>query len=119
MSVERDPVYGCELSTGRRDRDGYAFRGSTRAHIAVWVAAHGPIAEGMELEHMCRRRHCVALHHLELVTRSENEKRKSWKYRARRTHCPRGHELAHNAVVTPEGGRVCRACNREARGQAT
>lgn len=116
MSTERDPIYGCELATGRKDDDGYAFHGRTRAHIHAWVTAHdGALIEpGMELDHLCRRRHCVALHHLELVTRSENELRKSWRYRARRVLCPRGHQLAIHAVVTPEGGRVCRACNREA-----
>lgn len=114
MSTERDPVFGCELATGRRDKDGYAFMGSTRAHIAAWEAEHGRIEPGMELDHGCRRRHCVALHHLELVTRAENEKRKSWRYRARRTHCPAGHELARTRIVTPEGGWACRECNRAA-----
>lgn len=119
MGYELDPAFGCHLATGRRDQDGYAFYGRTRAHIAAWEAEHGAIAEGMELDHTCRRRHCIALHHLELVTRSENEKRKSWRYLARRTHCPRGHALNVNAIVTPEGGRVCRACNQEAKGPTT
>jgi hypothetical protein len=109
-----DPIFGCQLATGRRDRDGYAFHGRTRAHIAAWEAEHGPIADGMELDHLCRRRHCQALHHLELVTRAENERRKSWRYRARRASCPAGHDLTANGIVTPEGGRVCRACNRAA-----
>jgi hypothetical protein len=122
VSVERDPIFGCELATGRRDRDGYAFHGTTRAHIAAWVKARGAIAPGMELDHLCRRRHCTALHHLELVTRGENELRKRWRVRARWTHCPRGHELNGprelNGIMTPEGGRVCRTCNREAERQS-
>lgn len=118
MSTERDPIFGCELATGRRDRDGYAFHGRTRAHIAAWLRVHQRIVEGMELDHLCRRRHCTALHHLELVTRGENELRKSWRYRARRKLCPRGHDLATNGIVTPEGGRVCRTCNREAERQS-
>ena len=48
----------------------------------------------------------MALHHLELVTRRENELRKSWRYRARRTKCPRGHELSSTAIITPEGRHV-------------
>jgi len=119
MSVVRDPIFGCELATGRRDRDGYAFHGATRAHIVAWSKVRGVIAPGMELDHLCRRRHCTALHHLELVTRGENELRKSWRYRARRKLCPAGHELATNGIVTPEGGRVCRACNRAAESQST
>lgn len=118
MSTDRDTVFGCLLATGRRDKDGYAFMGSTRAHIAAWEAERGRIEPGMELDHLCRRRHCKALHHLDLVTRAENEKRKSWRYRARRTHCPAGHELARTGIVTPEGGRVCRQCNRDAERQS-
>ena len=112
MSAERDPVFGCLLETGRRDRDGYAFRGKTRAHIAAWIEENGPVPEGFELEHACRRRHCHELIHLEAVTRSENERRKSWRYRCRIKQCPRGHDLG-DAMVTPEGGRVCRTCARE------
>lgn len=118
MSAEHDPVFGCLLATGRRDKDGYAFHGRTRAHIAAWTPSHGPVPKGFELDHLCRRRHCKALHHLELVTRRENELRKSWRYRARRTLCPRGHNLTKTAIVTPEGGRVCRTCNREAERQS-
>ena len=114
MSSERDPVFGCERVTSRLDRDGYAFYGKTRAHIVAWTSKHGAIAQGLEVDHLCRRRNCIAIHHLELVTRSENEKRKSWRYRAKRVSCPRGHELSTNRVVTPEGGAVCRACNRDA-----
>lgn len=119
MSSVLDPIFGCDLVTTRLDREGYAFHGKTRAHIAAWTAEHGQVPDEHELDHLCRRRNCRALHHLELVTRSENEKRKSWKYRARRTHCPRGHELYLHGIVTPEGGRVCRACNREAQGATT
>lgn len=112
MSTVRDQ-FGCELATGRLDRDGYSYHGKSRGHIVAWVAKHGPVQPGLELDHMCRRRHCSALHHLEAVTRSENELRKSWRYRVKRKLCPRGHELAVHGVMTPEGGRVCRACNRE------
>lgn len=117
--------YGCELSSARLDKDGYAFEGSTRAHIAAYVKAHGAVprddktGEVLPIDHMCRRRNCRAAHHLEAVTQSENEKRKSWRYRAKRTHCPQGHELATNAVITPEGGRVCRECNRTAKALRT
>jgi hypothetical protein len=118
MAYELDEVFGCHLSTGPRDRDGYAFAGPTRAHTAAWVQLNGPVPEGKVLDHLCRRRHCCAPHHLEPVDHSENERRKLWRYRARRTLCPRGHAMASNAIVTPEGGRVCRQCNRDARGEA-
>lgn len=111
-----DLTFGCIIASGRVDKDGYAFHGKTRAHIHAWLEAGRSIPEGMEIDHLCRRRNCKALHHLELVTRSENEKRKNWRYRVRRTTCPQGHDLKLNGAVTPEGGRVCRQCNREAQG---
>lgn len=113
-SVVVDATYGCRLFQGRVSPEGYAFAGRQLAHKAAWEAAMGSVPEGYELDHACRRRNCIALHHLEPVTRSENEKRKKWRYRAKLTHCKLGHAMDVNAIVTPEGGRVCRACNREA-----
>lgn len=110
-----DPLFGCELVTVT-DRDGYGRVGRELAHVKAWVEVHGPVPDGHVLDHLCRRRNCRALHHLELVTQSENEHRKKWSYRARIARCPRGHDMKTNAVVVqPEGGRVCRTCNREAR----
>lgn len=119
MSTERDPVFGCELWQGRLDRDGYGFHGRSRAHIVAWEAVHGKIPRGLELEHRCRRRNCCAVHHLKLVTRSENELLKSWRRRVLESHCPRGHDMATNRIVVPpNGGIVCRTCNREAERQS-
>lgn len=112
-----DVHFGCELVTVV-DRDGYGLVGRERAHTKAWSDVHGPVPEGKELDHTCRRRNCRALHHLELVTRGTNEQRKSWAHRARLTTCARGHSLA-DALITPEGGRVCRTCNHEAKGQTT
>lgn len=113
MSIEVDPVFGCHLATGRLDKDGYAYHGSSRAHIVAWVRANGPVPEGLEVDHGCRRRHCQALAHLEAVTHAENILRQSWRYRSKKTHCKAGHELRLTAMVTPEGGRVCRICSKE------
>lgn len=112
MSFVLDPIFGCHLAQGRVDREGYCFHGKTRAHIAAWEMHNGPVSDGKEIEHSCRRRNCCRVIHLELVTRSENEKLKSWRNRAKRTHCKNGHEMSINAMVTPEGGRVCRTCSR-------
>lgn len=113
-----DPVFACWEWTGKLDRDGYpiVWRGKLpdRAHRYVYECERGAIPEGMALDHMCRNRKCVAPHHLEPVTRSENERRKSWRYRAKRVSCPVGHPMALHGVVTPNGGKVCRECNREA-----
>lgn len=109
--IKRDE-FGCELWQGKRTRDGYGLDGNRVAHRVAWEHAKGPLLPGMVLDHLCRRRNCVAIDHLEPVKQSENEKRKRWKNRLR-THCRDGHDLSLYAVVTPEGGRVCRECNRQ------
>lgn len=114
MTAVLDPVFGCELVTSRLDRDGYAYHGKSRAHIVAWVRANGQVPDGMVIDHACRRRHCVAVHHLEPVTETENQRRKVFAYCLKRERCQRGHDLQANRVVTPERGLVCRACNREA-----
>lgn len=110
-----DPIFGCIISSGRLDKDGYAFTGKTRAHIAAWTAVNGPVPDGLVLDHLCGNRACRAVHHLEPVTQSENLKRRDRRYRNRIKKCPRGHDMAINAVTTMRG-RVCRTCNREAGG---
>lgn len=107
-------IFGCVLWDGRVDRNGYGLRGRELVHVDAFIAAGGDIPEGQVLDHLCRRPRCYAPHHLEPVTRSVNELRKGWRVRCRRTRCPKGHDLTVNAVITPEGGRVCRTCNREA-----
>lgn len=112
----RDPIFGCDLWQGKQTRDGYPIvygAGGGLAHRLAFVAAGGDLADGLEVDHLCRRRLCVRPEHLEAVTRQENELRKSWRYRARRTKCKRGHDLRETGIVTPEGGRVCRLCNQE------
>jgi hypothetical protein len=114
-----DPIYSCWLWTGRTDkRDGRAivWRGKSpyAAQRAVYEQEVGPIPEGMELDHLCRRPHCVAPHHAEPVTRGENEKRKALRHRMK-WKCPKGHGWPINRATTDVGGVTCRTCNREAR----
>jgi hypothetical protein len=83
----------------------------------VYEKEIGPVPEGKVLDHLCRRPQCVAPHHLEPVTKSLNEQRKLWRKRANGAHCAKMRGIVHdamNAIVTPEGGRVCRQCNAEA-----
>ena len=115
--VEVDPVFGCWLWIGRLDkRDGrpLVWEGRTPrgAHRVVYEAEVGPVPAGLELDHVCRRPTCVYPLHLEPVSRQENELRKGWRYRARRLSCSHGHPMAIHAMLTPEGGRLCRACHK-------
>lgn len=110
--VELDPVFGCLRYSGRLDRDGYGRTPDGKlVHRVVYEAEHGPIADGKEVEHACRRRNCVRLEHLELFTRSEQERAKRFGWRVRKRKCAKGHDMSH-AAITPELGRVCRECSR-------
>lgn len=117
LSYAVDPVFGCHLWTGKLDKDGYAviYRGKSiqRAHRVAYEASRGAIAPGLELEHDCRRRRCINPEHLTPVTRSQNEQRKRWRSRVRLAKCRRGHDLKLHAMITEEGGRVCRLCTKE------
>ena len=88
------------------------------AHRVVFEIVRGPIAEGMQLDHLCRNRRCVNPDHLEPVTQSENLRRGE---RASRTHCPAGHEYdrrntaTYARSATHHGGRQCRQCRAESK----
>ena len=112
-----DPIFGCWIWQGAIDSAGYpiVWRGRTpvKAYLAVWEAEVGPIPDGLVADHLCRVRACVrAPLHIEIVPQSENLLRRKWSYRARRTHCAKGHSLS-TALITRAGGRLCRTCHRE------
>jgi hypothetical protein len=56
---------------------GYANINSRRvgSHRAMYEHHKGLIPDGLELDHLCRVRHCVNPEHLEPVTRRENVRR--------------------------------------------
>lgn len=45
------------------------------AHSVAYVRDHGPVPEGMEIDHTCFNRACVNQAHLEAVTRKVNMRR--------------------------------------------
>lgn len=45
------------------------------AHRWSWEQEHGPVPDGLELDHLCRNHACVRPDHLEAVTRAVNAQR--------------------------------------------
>ncbi|WND36947.1 HNH endonuclease signature motif containing protein [Streptomyces sp. BB1-1-1] len=92
-----------------------------RAHRYAYEQANGPIPDGLEVDHKCRRRDCVNERHLEAVDHRTNTLRSTGPTaaNARKTHCPAGHAYdAANTYRGSDGGRKCRACKRaRARGE--
>lgn len=105
----------------RTTTNGYGFLGvgdkNKSAHRAAYEVFVGPIAEGLQIDHLCRNRDCINPAHLEPVTQRENILRGDAPpaRAARKTHCPKGHEYAgYNLCVDPKrGDRQCRTCRNE------
>lgn len=112
---------GCWLWAASQN-NGYGllrWNGSTRrAHRVVYQLFVGEIPGGLELDHICRVRHCVNPAHLEPVTHRENMLRGDTVFAkgAAKTHCPKGHPLAGDNLVPSKlklGWRSCLTCKRE------
>lgn len=121
---------GCRLWTGPVNHSGYPVihmrqHSTTGAYRAVYEATHGPIPEGMQVEHAChsanvdtcrdgatcQHRRCVEITHLELLSVKENNGRS---LKAQKTHCVNGHERTpENTYVRKDRGGVkqCRVCH--------
>ncbi|MGW6704764.1 HNH endonuclease signature motif containing protein [Streptomyces sp. NPDC054956] len=89
---------------------------NAKVHRVMYELVRGPVPEGLELDHLCRRRACFNPEHLEAVTRQINVLRgvSPAAKHALVTHCPQGH-LYDEANTAPlkRGRRGCRACSRE------
>lgn len=109
---------GCWLWTGCTDGTGYAQMTidykSLKAHRVAYEAYVGPIPEGLQLDHLCRVRHCVNPEHLEPVTALENMRRRPRYGHGHETECPYGHpyDEANTYVGPMESHRQCRTCRR-------
>jgi hypothetical protein len=107
----------CIVWTGALNSRGYgcfAIQGKSHlAHRVAYEDAHGPIPDGMTIDHLCSQKRCVNPDHLEVVTRGENN---------RRGHslevgmfCQGGAHLIEtegDLYVNPTGRRQCKRCMR-------
>lgn len=114
-----DTAGECWVWTAQIDANGYgivSFGGkSNKAHRVSWEMEHGPIPDGLTIDHLCRVRPCVKPAHMELVTSSENVLRGEGAFvrNSRKTHCIRGHEFTpENIYLARNGGRNCKECRR-------
>ena len=89
-------------------KDGYGRSGGVGVHRLAYEAIRGPIQAGMTIDHLCRVRHCYNPFHMEIVSMSENLRR-----RPRVTHCVHGHEYTEANTYWWNGWRYCRRCNHE------
>lgn len=110
---------GCWLLTGKLRPDGYGVISrdgkQQLSHIVAYELTHGPIPDGLVIDHLCRNRSCVNPTHLEPVTQQENISRgKAGETRKRlaeeQTHCKRGHPFSGDNLIIDKNQRICRAC---------
>lgn len=126
LKVEKTEV--CWLWTGALNDAGYGRfverladgrQRNHRAHRWLWERLNGLVPEGLELDHLCRVRHCVNPAHLEPVDHRTNVLRGNGiaARHAVKTHCPQGHPYSVTNTyrrVTKQGtpGRQCRVCRK-------
>lgn len=117
--IQVNPATGCWEWRESIDPKGYghvSWNGRPhRAHRLVYVLLVGPIADGLQLDHVrsrgCQSKACCWPAHLEPVTGAENHRRRR---RGSDRHCPSGHEYTpENLYIEASGSRRCRACWRE------
>lgn len=85
-------------------------------HRALWILRNGPLLPGWEVDHLCRNRSCQNPKHHEAVPKAVNTLRgfSPQAINARKTHCPRGHELTPEntpAHRLRDGTRKCKICD--------
>ena len=104
----------CWLWTGALGNGSYAYFGistnrAVSAHRWSYEYACGSVPKGLELDHLCRIRHCVNPNHLEAVSKSTNVRRAT--EAKGRTACPKGHAYAVYSIFDKRNKRICTACD--------
>lgn len=94
---------GCLIWTRSLTGDGYAqIRVDGRlvlVHRLAYELERGPIPAGLELDHLCRTRHCLNVSHIEPVTHAENLRRGAKPHRSETPSRKRRSTQAHRDAV--------------------
>ena len=127
--ITKPELRPCWLWTACKDGGGYGRfiidKQIYGTHNVAYTLEVGPVPVGLELDHLCRVRHCVNPKHLEPVTHQENVVRgdamktvvhagavRNAKRRAAAT-CWQGHLFDEkNTHIRENGTRQCRTCHR-------
>jgi hypothetical protein len=124
--VDTDNPSGCWIWTAATNGLGYGvlWLGHDRrgyAHRIAYELFRGPIPDGLDLDHLCRRPSCVYPWHLQAVTHRVNVRRGNAPSAriARSGRCSYGHLRTPTNTRTRDGKTFCRPCQarwaREAR----
>lgn len=114
--VDKQGPDECWQWLAAKQRNGYGVIGlgghdgrMVRTHRVSYELAHGPIPEGLIIDHLCRNRGCVNPAHLEAVDQRTNLLRGTGA--SARNHvkstCPQGHPYSG---VNSRGDRICHTC---------
>ena len=118
---EVNEVTGCWLWLGYTDKKGYARVNSQNAHRVFYIEHVGPVPDGFDVDHLCKREGCVNPAHLEAVTEQENLDRitRTVTYQGKKFEiCREGHPLTgdnlrlYNRSDRSEKRRGCAVCIR-------
>ena|SRR3990172_4780002 len=93
--------YGCLSYLGK----------NTGAHVVAYILFRGHIPEGLQIDHLCRVKHCVNPEHLEVVTLKENINR-GIRHKKSKVFCNQGHYLSDSDVyhVRKQNNKIKRYC---------
>lgn len=112
---------GCWLWQGYIRSDGYGQIGVRRddgqwrmraAHRVSYETFIGFLGD-LDVDHLCKVRHCIKPHHMDAVTRHENTRRgdSTWAKQYREGRCENGHDLTlANALASAGNQKRCREC---------
>lgn len=116
VPTHRPDLGPCWLWTGHVRDDGYAkirLGGKQSKDDYVHRVSYGPVPDGLELDHLCRVRHCLNPRHLEAVSGKVNAERRRSLVCGKRLHFMFGRNLGTRPARGRADRRFCRACRSD------